>query len=73
MGNNALWYNYHMKTFILIVALLAPSLASAQPSISFENEIHDFGEVLQGAELEHTFEFSNSGTEDLEIKKVSTS
>ena len=73
MGNNALWYNYLMKTVILIVALLAPSLASAQPSITFENEIHDFGEVLQGAELEHTFEFSNSGTEDLEIKKVSTS
>jgi len=68
-----LWYNHLMKKFIVIIALLAPSLAYAQPSITFQNEIHDFGEVLQGAELEHTFEFSNSGTEDLEISKVSTS
>jgi len=55
------------------MALLVPSLVYAQPSITFENEAHDFGEVLQGAELEHTYEFSNTGTEDLEIKKVSTS
>lgn len=62
-----------MKKFILIMVLLVPSLLYAQPSITFQDEVHDFGEVLQGAELEHTFEFSNSGTEDLEIKKVSTS
>lgn len=73
MGNRPLWYNHLMKKFILILLLLAPSLVYAQPSITFQNEIHDFGEVLQGAELEHTFEFSNSGTEDLEISKVSTS
>ena len=62
-----------MKKFILIMALLVPALVYAQPSITFQDEVYDFGEVLQGAELEHTFEFSNSGTEDLEIKKVSTS
>lgn len=62
-----------MKKFILIMALFVPSLVYAQPSITFQDEVHDFGEVLQGAELEHTFEFRNSGTEDLEIKKVSTS
>jgi len=68
-----LWYNHCMKKFILIMALLVPSLAYAQPSITFKDEVHDFGEVLQGVELEHTFEFTNSGTEDLEITKVSTS
>ena len=62
-----------MKKVILIMALLVPSLAYAQPSIAFKDEVHDFGEVLQGVELEHTFEFTNSGTEDLEITKVSTS
>ena len=62
-----------MKKFILIMALLVPSLAYAQPSITFKDEVHDFGEVLQGVELEHTFEFTSSGTEDLEITKVSTS
>ena len=55
------------------MALLVPSLAHAQPSIIFQDQFHDFGEVLQGAELEYTFEFTNSGTEDLEITKVSTS
>ena len=62
-----------MKIMILIMALLVPALVFAQPSITFKDEVHDFGEVLQGAEVEHTFEFSNSGTEDLEISKVSTS
>jgi hypothetical protein len=62
-----------MKTLILIVALLVPAVVFAQPSITFQDEVHDFGEVLQGAELEYTFEFSNSGTEDLEIRRVSTS
>ena len=55
------------------MALLVPSLVFAQPSVTFKDEAHDFGEVLQGVKLEHTFEFSNSGTEDLEILKVSTS
>lgn len=73
MGNRPLWYNHLMKKFILILVLLAPSLLYAQPSVSFKDEVHDFGEVLQGAEVEYTFEFSNSGTEDLEISKVSTS
>jgi len=62
-----------MKMLIIIMALLVPALVYAQPSITFKDEIHDFGEVLKGAEVEHTFEFSNSGTEDLEISKVSTS
>jgi hypothetical protein len=62
-----------MKTLILVVALLVPAVVFAQPSITFKDEVHDFGEVLQGTEPEHTFEFSNSGTEDLEITKVSTS
>jgi hypothetical protein len=61
------------KILLFILAFLVPSLAYAQPSITFQDEVHDFGEVLQGTEPEHTFEFSNSGTEDLEITKVSTS
>ena len=73
MGNRAVWYNFIMKIMILIMALLVPVLVYAQPSITFKDEVHDFGEVLQGAEVEHTFEFSNSGTEDLEISKVTTS
>jgi len=62
-----------MKKIILIMILLVPSVVYAQPSITFQNEIHDFGEVLQGTEPEYAFEFSNSGTEDLEIMKVATS
>jgi len=62
-----------MKRLILIIALLVPAVVYAQPSITFKDEFHDLGEVLQGADVEYTYEFSNSGTEDLEISKVATS
>lgn len=56
-----------MKRIILILFLLLPALAYAQPSIKFENETHDFGEIEDPGEFEHTFEFTNGGTEDLLI------
>lgn len=62
-----------MKIFILLLVLLLPSLAYAQPSLSIDNETHDFGEVKQGVQLEHTFEFENTGTEDIEITDIKTS
>jgi len=55
-----------MKNVIILIMLLCPSLAFAQPSIRFDGEAHDFGVVAQG-NIEHVFEFENAGTEDLEI------
>lgn len=61
-----------MKLIVLIVFLLLPLSAYAQPFILFETEAHDFGEVKQGTHLEHVFEFSNSGAGELSIERLVT-
>ncbi len=57
---------------IILLMLLAPTLAWAEPAIVFQTERHDFGAVRQGAQLQYTFEFSNSGTDELIIGEVTT-
>ena len=58
---------------IALVLLLFPTIAWAQPSIEFKGEKYDFGNVIQGPQLEHSFEFVNAGSEELIIKEVNTS
>ncbi len=53
--------------------LLLPALAYAAPSIKFANDSHDFGKVREGDKLEYTFQFSNTGTDELNIERVNTS
>lgn len=60
-----------MKSVILLMILL-PTLAWAEPSIVFQTEAHDFGDVRQGEQPEFAFEFSNGGTDDLVIAQVTT-
>jgi len=43
------------------------------PRISFENEVHDFGRVIEGEKITYAFKFSNSGNGDLLITNVKTS
>jgi hypothetical protein len=62
-----------MKKIILVCAILFPVMAYAQPSIHFQDEIHDFGEVKEGTQLEHVFDFENAGTSDLMISGVKAS
>jgi hypothetical protein len=62
-----------MKRILLVVLLLIPALAYAAPSIKFVEDTHDFGKVGEGEKGEHTFEFANSGTDELRIKRVKTS
>ncbi len=52
---------------------LFPTFAWAEPSLEFQAEKHDFGKVVQGEQLEYTFEFTNRGTDDLIIEQVNTS
>ena len=59
-----------MRKFILIIVLLIPSVAFAQPSIKFPEESYDAGRVTEGARIEHIFEFANEGTENLMIEKL---
>lgn len=45
---------------------------SSGPTISFVETVHDAGEVWEGARISHTFTFTNSGDEVLEIRRIRT-
>ncbi len=68
-----MWYTSLMRRLALIMILLVPALAYAAPSIRFAEDGYDFGKVREGEKIEHTFEFSNTGTEELRIERVSAS
>jgi hypothetical protein len=63
-----------MRMLILsvLLALLIPALASAQPAIVFDTAERDFGTIAAGPPVEHVFEFVNAGDEDLVIRKLDT-
>ncbi len=61
------------KILLLIILIVFPAICFAQPSIVFDKERQDFGEVKKGTELEYTFEFVNNGNEELIISKIITS
>ncbi len=57
-----------MRTYLLIMMVLClPAFAGAQPAIEFETEQHDFGQVVRGRQLEHSFSFTNRGTDELVV------
>ena len=56
-----------------MLIVLLPTLAWSQPSIEFQTEKHDFGFVQPGAQLEFNFEFTNAGTDILDIQSINTS
>ncbi len=41
--------------------------------IKFENEVHDFGKLIQGEKVTYAFKFKNTGDGDLIISDVNTS
>lgn len=60
-----------------MVVLVSSICASAQDTkapigaaISWEKATHDFGDVIQGDKVEHTFRFTNTGNKDLVITNV---
>jgi hypothetical protein len=61
------------RIFLCIFFLLFPVLAYAQPSINFDSEVYDFGTIDHGEEIEHTFEFTNTGDKELVIERLKTS
>ena len=46
---------------------------TAVPEIKFEEEVHDFGKVIQGEKVSYSFKFTNAGDADLIISGVSAS
>lgn len=61
------------KSVILILLLLIPVLCYAHASITFNSEEYDFGTVAEGSSIEHVFEFTNTGDQDLVIEKLTSS
>ena len=62
--------------WVAVVWLLASAVrapAQSGPVMEIEPEVHDFGGVRQGQNLEHTFTVMNTGSEPLEIRRISTS
>jgi Protein of unknown function (DUF1573) len=64
-----------LTTGVLALVLLAASAVRAQdaPRIAIEQIEHNFGEVLKGVTLQHSFRFKNEGKADLEIRNVAPS
>jgi hypothetical protein len=68
----------NMKLFVSLVALVVvvntlPVSAQTPATgalIAWEKNIHDFGEITQGDKVEHSFKFTNSGSEPLLITNV---
>jgi len=61
------------KLFVMVFLLFFPALSFAQPAITFDKEQQDFGTVSKSDSLHYTFEFTNSGSEDLTISKITPS
>ncbi|MDO7853867.1 DUF1573 domain-containing protein [Hymenobacter convexus] len=47
--------------------------ATAGPAITFEESKYDFGSVVQGGTVDHTFKFKNTGTAPLVISNIGVS
>ena len=68
-----------MKTFFAFLFLLITFTSFAQntstnngPLINFDIQSFDFGDIKQGTKVEHSFKYTNSGTEPLIISDVVT-
>ena len=75
------------KTLLLVLSLTAAAYTAqaqatkavanvgpvAGPSILFEEAKYDFGSVVQGGTVDHTFKFKNTGTAPLIISNIGVS
>lgn len=66
-----------MKKYLLagMICLVAASFVNGQsaakgPVITWEKNTHDFGDITQSDKVEHTFAFTNTGTEPLIITNI---
>lgn len=43
------------------------------PQMTFEKEVHDFGDIVEGEKVEYSFKFTNTGKSDLLISSANAS
>jgi hypothetical protein len=60
-----------MMFVVLTNSKLTASLRA--PKIVFKEDVHDFGKVPRGPELQYNFKFTNKGSAVLKIERVQTS
>ena len=48
-------------------------ISNKEPIISFDKKTWDFGTIVDGEVVEHTFRFTNTGSKDLIISSASAS
>jgi hypothetical protein len=58
------------KIFLLVFLFLFPAISYAQPSILFDTENHNLGTIARCDTIEQTFDFTNTGDEELVIEKL---
>jgi hypothetical protein len=73
------WRRSKRTAHLLLAVVLAPAIVFAGqskkggPKLEVVPEEHDFGSLSQGQKVVHEFTISNTGTEALEIRRISTS
>ena len=62
------------KTLLLLIFFISIISLYSSPVISFEKEVHDFGDIEEAeGPYEYEFTFSNTGDEPLKLIKVKAS
>jgi hypothetical protein len=61
-----------MKGLALFCLVLVSAVGFCQvgPAITWDKNTYDFGDITQGEKVEHTFKFTNEGSEPLVITNV---
>ncbi|WKN42453.1 DUF1573 domain-containing protein [Tunicatimonas pelagia] len=63
-------------SFVFIGSVVAQEEATTEdlagPQITFAQDTKDFGDIIQGDKVSHSFEFENTGTEPLILSNVLT-
>ena len=63
-------FSVFLAISLLFSGPLAPAEGALGPKIVLQEYIYNFGEVLEGAVVDHAFKVFNQGDQILEIKSV---
>ena len=61
---------FSYSIILILLCLLTYAQTKDGAAITWDKSTHDFGDITQGEKVEHTFKFTNSGSEPLIITNV---